>query len=249
MTEPSLLTVSHLQKKYGDHQVLKDISFDLKKSEVLTIIGPSGGGKSTLLRCVNLLEQPTSGQIKFHQENVLDSGFNQNRYRAKVGMVFQQFNLFSNKNVLQNCMIGQELVLKRSAEQARKIAIANLEKVGMAPYRNAKPRQLSGGQQQRVAIARAVCMDPDILLFDEPTSALDPEMVGDVLASMKRLAQSGLTMMIVTHEMAFAKSVSDQIIFMSQGVITEQGTPQQLFEKTQTPELTKFLQHFRQEAI
>ena len=176
-----ILQIQHLQKKFGNNFVLKDISFDVTQGEILTIIGPSGGGKSTMLRCLNLLEEPYKGIINFHDENILDTSFDRNLYRSKVGMVFQQFNLFNNKNVLQNCMVGQELVLGRSKEEAKRIAIENLKKVGMEPYIEAKPKQLSGGQQQRVAIARAISMNPEILLFDEPTSALDPEMVGEVL--------------------------------------------------------------------
>src|SRR5699024_3354445 len=224
--EENILQVQHLQKKYGDHTVLKDISFNINKGEVMTIIGTSGGGKSTMLRC-----------------------FNRNTFRSKVGMVFQQFNLFNNKNVLQNCMIGQEMVLGRSKEEAKKVAIENLKKVGMYPFLTAKPHQLSGGQQQRVAIARAISMDPEVLLFDEPTSALDPEMVGEVLNTMQLLAKTGLTMVIVTHEMGFARDVSDQVVFMSDGVITEQGTPQQIFNDPQEEKTKKFLRNFRNNEL
>lgn len=240
-----ILSVQHLKKSYGQHEVLRDISFDVHKGEVMTIIGPSGGGKSTMLRCINLLEDPTGGKILFHKDNILDEDYNIPKYRSKVGMVFQQFELFNNKNVLQNCMVGQELVLKRSKEEARKIAMENLKRVGMDPYIDAKPRQLSGGQQQRVAIARAVSMNPEILLFDEPTSALDPEMVGEVLDTMKKLAKTGLTMIVVTHEMAFAKEVSDQVIFMSDGLVTEKGTPDQIFNHPQNDKTHKFLANFR----
>lgn len=247
MSESSetILSIMHLQKSFGTHQVLKDISLDINKGEIATIIGPSGGGKSTTLRCINLLEEPSAGEIVFHGNNVLEPNFNRNIYRAKVGMVFQQFDLFENKNVLANCMVGQELVLKRSKDEAKQIALANLKKVGMEQYINARPSQLSGGQQQRVAIARAICMDPEILLFDEPTSALDPEMVGEVLTVMKNLATTGLTMMIVTHEMAFARDISDQIFFISDGVIAEQGAPDQLFNHPQNEKTAKFLSNFQ----
>ena len=247
--EENILQVQHLQKKYGDRTVLKDISFNINKGEVMTIIGPSGGGKSTMLRCINLLEEPSNGKILFHGENILDPHFNRNTFRSKVGMVFQQFNLFNNKNVLQNCMIGQEMVLGRSKEEAKKVAIENLKKVGMDPFLTAKPQQLSGGQQQRVAIARAISMDPEVLLFDEPTSALDPEMVGEVLNTMQLLAKTGLTMVIVTHEMGFARDVSDQVVFMSDGVITEQGTPQQIFNDPQEEKTKKFLRNFRNNEL
>ncbi|WP_294760485.1 amino acid ABC transporter ATP-binding protein [uncultured Lactobacillus sp.] len=244
-TNETILSLKHIKKTFGEHQVLKDISFDINKGEIATIIGPSGGGKSTTLRCINLLEEPTAGEVDFHGENVLAPNYNRNIYRAKVGMVFQQFDLFENKNVLANCMVGQELVLKRSKDEARQIALANLKKVGMEQYVNARPSQLSGGQQQRVAIARAICMDPEILLFDEPTSALDPEMVGEVLSVMKNLATTGLTMIIVTHEMAFAKEISDQMFFISDGVITEQGKPDQLFNHPQNEKTAKFLSNFQ----
>ena len=247
MTESNetILSLKHMQKSFGDHQVLRDISFDINKGEIVTIIGPSGGGKSTTLRCINLLEEPTGGEIDFHGENILTPGYDRNHFRSKVGMVFQQFDLFENKNVLQNCMIGQELVLKRSKEEARKIAMENLKKVGMEPFVNAKPSQLSGGQQQRVAIARAICMNPEVLLFDEPTSALDPEMVGEVLDVMQKLATTGLTMVIVTHEMGFAKSISDRVLFISDGIITEQGSPDQIFDHPKNEKTQKFLSNFR----
>ena len=244
-TNETILSLKHIKKTFGEHQVLKDISFDINKGEIATIIGPSGGGKSTTLRCINLLEEPNAGEVDFHGENVLAPNYNRNIYRAKVGMVFQQFDLFENKNVLANCMVGQELVLKRSKDEARQIALTNLKKVGMEQYVNARPSQLSGGQQQRVAIARAICMDPEILLFDEPTSALDPEMVGEVLSVMKNLATTGLTMIIVTHEMAFAKEISDQMFFISDGIITEQGKPDQLFNHPQNEKTVKFLSNFQ----
>ena len=247
MTESNetILSLKHMQKSFGDHQVLRDISFDINKGEIVTIIGPSGGGKSTTLRCINLLEEPTGGEIDFHGENILTPGYDRNHFRSKVGMVFQQFDLFENKNVLQNCMIGQELVLKRSKDEARKIAMENLKKVGMEPFVNAKPNQLSGGQQQRVAIARAICMNPEVLLFDEPTSALDPEMVGEVLDVMQKLATTGLTMVIVTHEMGFAKQISDNVLFISDGIVTEQGHPDEIFDHPQNVKTQKFLNNFR----
>lgn len=227
MTE--IIKIEHLKKSFGENHVLKDISLSVKKGEVVTIIGSSGSGKSTFLRCINLLEQPTSGKIVYENQNILDPHYHLPTYRSHVGMVFQQFNLFNNMNVLENCMSGQLVVLKRSQEKARHIALENLKKVGMDPYLQARPSQLSGGQKQRVAIARALCMDASVMLFDEPTSALDPEMVGEVLTTMKGLAHTGLTMIVVTHEMGFAKEVSDRVIFMDQGVIAEQGKPEDLF--------------------
>lgn len=247
--EENILKVEHLQKSYGNHQVLRDISFDINKGEIMTIIGPSGGGKSTMLRCINLLEDPTEGKILFHGDNILAPKYDLNHYRSKVGMVFQQFNLFNNKNVLQNCMIGQETVLGRSKTEAEKIARENLKKVGMEAYAEAKPAQLSGGQQQRVAIARAISMNPEVLLFDEPTSALDPEMVGEVLKTMSNLAKTGLTMVIVTHEMGFARDISNHVVFMSDGYITEQGTPDQIFNHPQEEKTQKFLRNFRNEQF
>lgn len=241
-----ILSINHLQKSFGEHQVLRDISFTINKGEIVSIIGPSGGGKSTTLRCINLLEEPTDGEILFHGENVLEAGYDRNKFRSRVGMVFQQFDLFENKNVLQNCMIGQQLVLKRSKEEAERIALENLRKVGMEPFINAKPKQLSGGQQQRVAIARAISMNPEVLLFDEPTSALDPEMVGEVLDVMQKLATTGLTMVIVTHEMAFAKNVSDHVLFISDGIVTEEGAPEQIFDQPQNEKTQKFLRNFKQ---
>ena len=194
-----ILQVNHLSKSFGTHEVLKDIDFTVKKGDVTSIIGASGSGKSTLLRCINLLETPSSGEILYHGKNVVGRGVNQPEYRSHVGMVFQSFNLFNNMTVLENCMVGQIKVLKRSKAEAREAAMTYLTKVGMAPYINAKPRQISGGQKQRVAIARALAMHPEVLLFDEPTSALDPEMVGEVLSVMKSLAQEGMTMLVVTH--------------------------------------------------
>ena len=212
---------------------------------MVSIIGASGSGKSTLLRCINLLETPTDGQIFFRDQNVLDKHFNPTKYRAQVGMVFQSFNLFYYMTVLQNCMVGQVQVLKRNKAEAEATAMKYLEKVGMTPYIHAKPRQLSGGQKQRVAIARALAMDPEVLLFDEPTSALDPEMVGEVLSVMQELAQEGMTMLVVTHEMAFARDVSSRVVYMNEGVICEEGTPKEVFGNPQKQETKDFLARFR----
>ena len=241
----NILEIRHLGKSFGTHEVLRDIDFTVKKGDVISIIGASGSGKSTLLRCVNLLEPPSSGPILYHGTDVAGRGVNAPEYRSHVGMVFQSFNLFNNMSVLKNCMVGQMKVLKRSKEEARQQALKYLEKVGMAPYINAKPRQISGGQKQRVAIARALAMDPEVLLFDEPTSALDPEMVGEVLNVMQALVQEGMTMLVVTHEMAFARDVSSQVVFMHQGVICEQGTPAQVFGDPQQQETKEFLARFR----
>ena len=239
-----IVQVRHLSKRFGQRTILKDINFTVNQGDVTTIIGPSGSGKSTLLRCLNLLETPTGGEIAFHG-TVLQEGDNIPAYRTKVGMVFQSFNLFSNMTVLQNCMVGQQKVLKRPAEQAKQVALTYLEKVGMAQYQNAKPKQLSGGQQQRVAIARALAMQPEVLLFDEPTSALDPEMVGEVLAVMRDLAKEGMTMILVTHEMAFARDVSNHVVFMADGLICEEGTPSQIFETPQNQRTQEFLARYR----
>lgn len=236
-----VIDVQHLSKSFGTHQVLKDINFSVNKGEVVCIIGSSGSGKSTLLRCINLLEKPSGGEIIYKGENILDEKHDILDYRAKLGMVFQQFNLFNNHNVLNNCVVGQVKVLKRSKEEAEKVAMKYLQVVGMDQYINAKPKQLSGGQKQRVAIARALSMEPDVMLFDEPTSALDPEMVGEVLKVMKQLAESGLTMLIVTHEMGFAKDVSDRVVFMDQGVIAEEGPPEQIFNNPTQERTREFL--------
>ena len=243
--EDRILQVNHLSKSFGSHEVLRDIDFTVSQGDVTSIIGASGSGKSTLLRCINLLEIPTSGEILYHGENVVRKGFNAPAYRSHVGMVFQSFNLFNNMTVLENCIVGQVNVLKRSREEAKDHAMQYLEKVGMTPYINAKPRQISGGQKQRVAIARALAMDPEVLLFDEPTSALDPEMVGEVLAVMKNLAQEGMTMLVVTHEMAFARDVSNHVVYMNQGVICEEGTPADVFGNPQRQETKDFLARFR----
>ncbi len=247
MNEAAILEVRHLSKAFGSHQVLKDIDFVVHPGDVTSIIGASGSGKSTLLRCINLLETPTSGEIRFHGEDIVSRKGGAAAYRSKVGMVFQSFNLFNNMTVLKNCMIGQIKVLKRGQEEARENAMKYLEKVGMAPYINARPRQLSGGQKQRVAIARALAMDPEELLFDEPTSALDPEMVSEVLSVMQALANEGMTMLVVTHEMAFARDVSNHVVFMSDGVIGEEGTPEQVFEHPNNPRMIEFLSRFRQQ--
>lgn len=236
-----VVTIKHLNKVFGTHEVLKDISFSVQSGEVVTIIGSSGSGKSTLLRCVNLLEKPISGEILYNGKNILDEDTNIYEYRTHLGMVFQQFNLFNNLNVLENCTVGPIKVLKKSKEEAEEIAKGFLEKVGMSAYLNARPRQLSGGQKQRVAIARALSMQPDVLLFDEPTSALDPEMVNEVLETMKSLAHTGLTMIIVTHEMEFARDVSDRVIFMDKGVIAEEGTAEQIFTNPQKERTKEFL--------
>ena len=240
-----ILQVNHLSKAFGSNQVLRDIDFTVEKGDVISIIGASGSGKSTLLRCINLLETPSSGEILYHGKNVVGRGVNPTEYRSHVGMVFQSFNLFNNMTVLENCMVGQTKVLKRGKEEARQHAMKYLEEVGMAPYINAKPRQISGGQKQRVAIARAMAMDPEVLLFDEPTSALDPEMVGEVLTVMQRLAEEGMTMLVVTHEMAFARDVSTRVVYMNQGVICEDGSPEELFGNPQKQETRDFLSRFR----
>ena len=244
MSNP-ILEIKHLSKSFGTHQVLADIDFNIHKGDVTTIIGASGSGKSTLLRCLNLLEEPTSGEILYRGNDITDKKVKPASYRAKVGMVFQSFNLFNNMSVLKNCMIGQMKVLGRSKEEARANAMRFLERVGMDPYINAKPAQLSGGMKQRVAIARALAMDPEILLFDEPTSALDPQMVGEVLDVMKTLANDGMTMIVVTHEMAFARDVSRRVVFMHGGVICEDGTPDEIFGNPQKPETVEFLSRFR----
>ena len=243
MSEP-ILEIKHLGKRFGKNEVLMDIDFAVTPGDVTSIIGSSGSGKSTLLRCINLLEQPSSGEILFHGKSIVEKGFSVPAYRAKVGMVFQSFNLFNNMTALENCMVGQRKVLRRAKEEAAEKAMFYLNKVGMGPYINAKPRQLSGGQKQRVAIARALAMEPEALLFDEPTSALDPQMVGDVLDVMSALAKEGLTMLIVTHEMAFARDVSKNVVFMKDGVIWEQGTPEEVLVKPERPETIEFLSRF-----
>ena len=239
-----VIELVHLQKQFGENTVLRDINLSVSKGEGLSIIGASGSGKSTMLRCINLLETPTSGQILYHGKDITGHDMNLSQYRAKVGMVFQSFNLFNNMTALNNCITGQVSVLKRSREEAEAIAMKYLERVGMAPYINARPSQLSGGQKQRVAIARALAMEPEALLFDEPTSALDPQMVGEVLDVMRSLAEDGLTMIVVTHEMAFARDVSSNVVFMSGGVICEEGKPHDIFENPQNPKTREFLTRF-----
>ena len=241
----TILQVNHLSKSFGSHQVLRDIDFTVETGDVISVIGASGSGKSTLLRCINLLETPTSGEILYHGKNVVSRGVSPAEYRSHVGMVFQSFNLFNNMTVLENCVVGQERVLKRDKETARRHALESLERVGMAQYVNARPRQISGGQKQRVAIARAMAMDPEVLLFDEPTSALDPEMVGEVLSVMRRLAESGMTMLVVTHELAFARDVSRRVVYMNQGVICEEGSPDEIFLHPRKTETADFLTRFR----
>ncbi len=243
-SEQSVLKIEHLVKNFGSHEVLRGISMEIKKGDVTCIIGTSGSGKSTLLRCVNLLETPTSGHIYFHDDDIMNRSVNESKYRAKVGMVFQHFNLFNNMTALENCTIGVRKVLKKDDKYAADIATEYLKKVGMLPYINARPAQLSGGQKQRVAIARALAMEPEVLLFDEPTSALDPEMVGEVLDVIRSLAEEGLTMLIVTHEMAFARDVSSRVVFMDEGVIAESGTPDVIFNHPENPRTQEFLSRF-----
>lgn len=239
MTDQPILEISHLKKSFGEHEVLKDITFSVNTGDVISIIGSSGSGKSTLLRCINYLEDPTNGRILFRGQDA--EKLNRAEFHSKVGMVFQSFNLFNNMSVLANCVSGQKLVLKRREKEAEEKALYYLEKVGMTPFRNARPNQLSGGQKQRVAIARALAMDPEILLFDEPTSALDPEMVGEVLSVMRALAEEGLTMLVVTHEMNFARDVSHRVIFMDGGVIVEDGAPGEMFTSPRQPRTREFL--------
>lgn len=237
----AVIEVKNLRKQFGEHEVLKDISFSVRRGDVISVIGPSGSGKSTMLRCINLLEEATAGDVLYHGQNVREKGLKLTEYRAKVGMVFQSFNLFNNMTALQNCVKPQTVVLKRSKEEATKTALEYLEKVGMSAYINAKPSQLSGGQKQRVAIARALSMNPEAILFDEPTSALDPEMVGEVLEVMRSLAKTGLTMIVVTHEMGFARDVSNRVIFMDEGVIVEEGEPREIFGEPKVQRTKDFL--------
>lgn len=240
MTNP-VIELKNVTKSFGDHKVLKGVNLKVDSGEVVSVIGASGSGKSTMLRCINLLEIPDGGDILFNGESIFGQDVNIAGYRTKVGMVFQSFNLFENMNVLKNCTIGQIKVLKRDKKEAEEIALKYLEKVGMSAFVNARPSQLSGGQKQRVAIARALAMEPEVLLFDEPTSALDPEMVGEVLLVMKRLAESGLTMIVVTHEMQFAKDVSSRVVFMDGGVVAEDDTPEVIFNSPKNPRTQEFL--------
>ncbi len=241
-----IIQVNGLSKSFGTHEVLKKIDLHVQQGEVICIVGSSGSGKSTFLRCINRLEKQTAGEILYHGKVIKNSQKEVNKYRSRVGMVFQSFNLFNNLTVLENCMLCTKKVLKIDKVEAKKRAIQHLKAVGMAPYLNAKPEQLSGGQKQRVAIARSLCMNPEVLLFDEPTSALDPEMVGDVLKVMKELAQSGLTMIIVTHEMAFARDVSTRTIFMDKGYVVEDDVPDKLFVNPSNPRTREFLSRFMQ---
>lgn len=242
----AILQVKHLGKSFGTHEVLKDIDFEVQKGEVISIIGSSGSGKSTLLRCINMLETPSSGEIMFEGKPVSYKPRDKNHFRSRVGMVFQSFNLFANMSALKNCMIGAEIVGKVSRQEAEARARKYLKLVGMSAYRNARPAQLSGGQKQRVAIARALCMKPDLLLFDEPTSALDPEMVGEVLEVIRSLAEAGMTMVIVTHEMIFAREISSRVVFMDSGVVLEDGTPDQVFNHPTKERTKEFLSRYRQ---
>jgi putative lysine transport system ATP-binding protein len=241
MSENAVITLNHLEKSFGDHAVLKDINLSVAKGEVISVIGSSGSGKSTMLRCINLLEKPTGGDILYEGLSIRDKSVKLTEFRSKVAMVFQQFNLFNNMTALDNCVKPQMIVLKRTKEEATKIALEFIDKVGMSAYINAKPAQLSGGQKQRIAIARALSMNPDVILFDEPTSALDPEMVGEVLEVMQNLAKSGYTMIVVTHEMGFAREVSDRVIFMDGGYIVEEGTPDEIFKNAKQERTRQFL--------
>ena len=241
MSDNAVITLQHLEKSFGDHAVLKDINLSVAKGEVISVIGSSGSGKSTMLRCINLLEKPTGGDILYEGLSIRDKSVKLTEFRSKVAMVFQQFNLFNNMTALDNCVKPQMIVLKRTKEEATKIALDFIDKVGMSAYINAKPGQLSGGQKQRIAIARALSMNPDVILFDEPTSALDPEMVGEVLEVMQNLAKSGYTMIVVTHEMGFAREVSDRVIFMDGGYIVEEGTPDEIFKNAKQERTRQFL--------
>lgn len=239
-----VIELVHLEKSFGDNKVLRDINLTVHRGEVISVIGSSGSGKSTMLRCINLLEEPTGGKIFFEGKDITDKELKLTEYRARVGMVFQQFNLYNNMTALENCVKPQMIVLKRPRVEAERIAKSYIERVGMSAYINARPAQLSGGQKQRIAIARSLSMNPDVILFDEPTSALDPEMVGEVLDVMRVLADSGLTMIVVTHEMAFARDVSSRVIFMDKGVIAEDGAPSELFTAPKQARTREFLSRY-----
>ncbi len=245
MDKELLLSVCDLRKDFGERQILRGISFDIRRGDAVCVIGPSGSGKSTLIRCINYLERPTGGHIEYRGQDVRQAFKALTLFRTKVGMVFQSFNLFNNMTVLENCMVGQIKVLGKSRDAAKATALKYLQHVGMDSYVNAKPHQLSGGQKQRVAIARALALEPEVLLMDEPTSALDPEMVGEVLRVIRDLAKEGLTMVIVTHEMAFARDVASRVIFIDQGVIAEDGTPQQIFGQPKNQRTKDFLARFQ----
>ena len=245
MEKELIVSVCDLQKSFGEREILKGISFDIHRGDVTCIIGPSGSGKSTLIRCVNFLEHPTGGHIEYRGTDVMQAFKKLPLYRTKVGMVFQSFNLFNNMTVLENCMVGQVKVLGKNKEEAKATALKYLKHVGMDSYVNAKPHQLSGGQKQRVAITRALALEPEVLLMDEPTSALDPEMVGEVLRVIRDLAKEGFTMVIVTHEMAFARDVSNRVIFIDQGVIAEEGEPKELFSNPKNQRTRDFLSRFQ----
>lgn len=240
MSDREIIEIKNLKKSFGDHEVLKDVNLSVSRGDVMCIIGSSGSGKSTLLRCINLFEKPDAGSVLVHGENIVNAR-KPSEFRKKVGMVFQSFNLFNNMNVLQNCSVGPRTVLKKSRAEAEKSAKEYLAMVGMDAYVNARPAQLSGGQKQRVAIARALAMEPEVLLFDEPTSALDPEMVGEVLSVMTSLAKSGLTMVVVTHEMGFARDIATKVVFMDGGVIEEEGSPEDIFTRPQKARTREFL--------
>ncbi len=244
MEERPVLEVRHLSKTFGTNPVLRDIDFEVRQGEVISVIGPSGSGKSTLLRCINLLEKPTTGTVLYRGSDISVMGNDVYSYRAKVGMVFQSFNLFGNLSVLDNCTLGQIKVLHRDKKEAQEYALHFLSLVGMAPYCKARPNQLSGGQKQRVAIARALALDPEVILFDEPTSALDPELVGEVLDVMRDLAAQGMTMVVVTHEMSFARQVSSRVVFMDEGVIMEEGVPEELFTDPKDERTRAFLARY-----
>lgn len=243
-TNEKVIELVHLEKSFGDNKVLRDINLTVHRGEVISVIGSSGSGKSTMLRCINMLEEPTGGKIFFEGKDITDKELKLTEYRARVGMVFQQFNLYNNMTALENCVKPQMIVLKRPRVEAERIAKSYIERVGMSAYINARPAQLSGGQKQRIAIARSLSMNPDVILFDEPTSALDPEMVGEVLDVMRVLADSGLTMIVVTHEMAFARDVSSRVIFMDKGVIAEDGAPSELFTAPKQARTREFLSRY-----